>query len=65
MEGALVNDISTDDLKGLVAPWLTEDGATSFYRQFAQANEQETAEVEPLFGKVRCPIKIIWGEDDP
>lgn len=65
LEGALVNDISTDDLKGLVAPWLTKDGAPSFYRQFAQADEKYTAEVEPLFGQVRCSTKIIWGEDDP
>lgn len=65
IEGALVNDISPDDLSGLVAPWLTEDGAPSFYRQFAQADETYTAEVEPLFGKVRCPTKIVWGEDDP
>jgi pimeloyl-ACP methyl ester carboxylesterase len=65
IEGALVNDISADDLENLVAPWLTEDGAPSFYRQFAQADEKYTAEVEPHFGEVRCPTKIVWGEDDP
>lgn len=65
IEGALVNAISTEDLHGLVAPWLTENGAPSFYRQFAQADEKYTAEIEPLFGRVRCPAKIVWGEDDP
>lgn len=65
IEGALVNDISADDLKGLVAPWLTSDGAHSFYRQFAPADEKHTAEVEPLFGKVRCPTKIVRGEEVP
>lgn len=65
LEGALVNDIPADDLENLVAPWLTEDGASSFYRQFAQADEKYTAEVEPQFGAVRCPTKIVWGEDDP
>jgi pimeloyl-ACP methyl ester carboxylesterase len=44
---------------------LSEAGSSSFYRQFAQADEKYTAEVEPLFGKLRCPTKIIWGEDDP
>jgi pimeloyl-ACP methyl ester carboxylesterase len=29
------------------------------------ADEKYTAEVEPLFGKVRCPVKVIWGVDDP
>jgi pimeloyl-ACP methyl ester carboxylesterase len=63
--GALVNELPPEDVEGLVAPWLTEDGATSFYRQFAQADERYTAEVEPMYGDVRCPVKIVWGEDDP
>ncbi|MDT0683438.1 alpha/beta hydrolase [Roseicyclus sp. F158] len=65
VEGALIHEISVDDIDGLVAPWLTENGASSFYRQFAQADDNYTAEVEPLFGKVRCPTMIVWGEDDP
>ena len=65
IQGALVNDIPVEDFDALVAPWLTEDGALSFYRQFAQADERYTAEVEPHFGEVRCPVKIVWGEDDP
>lgn len=65
IEGALVNKIPDEDFNALVAPWLTDDGASSFYRQFAQADESYTAEVEPFFGQVRCPVKIVWGEDDP
>lgn len=65
IEGALVNEIPADDLEELVAPWLTEDGAPSFYRQFAEADEGYTAEVEPRFGQIRCPTRILWGEDDP
>lgn len=63
--GALVNALAPDDLDALVAPWLTEDGAASFYRQFAQADEAYTAEIEPMFGTIRCPVRVIWGEDDP
>jgi len=63
--GALVNDIPVADHDALVAPWLTEEGALSFYRQFAQADERYTAEVEPHLGEVRCLVKIVWGEDDP
>lgn len=63
--GALVNDISDDDLASLVEPWLTDEGRTSFYRQFAQADEKYTAEIEPLFSTIRCPTAIIWGELDP
>ncbi|MFN0262969.1 alpha/beta fold hydrolase [Tepidamorphus sp. 3E244] len=63
--GALAGDIAAEDREALVAPWLTEDGAPSFYRQFAQADERYTAEVEPMFGDIRCDVRVLWGEDDP
>mgnify|MGYP000754824879 CR=1 FL=1 len=63
--GALVNALSDDDLNGLVAPWLGDEGRSSFYRQFAQADERFTVEIEPLLGAMRCPVSILWGEDDP
>ncbi len=65
IQGALANDLSQVDFEQLVAPWLTDDGAQSFYRQFAQADEKYTAQVEPQLGLIRCPIKVIWGEADP
>lgn len=65
IRGALVNDLDPGDFERLVEPWLSEEGRTSFYRQFAQADEKYTAEVEPRFGAVRCPVKIAWGEEDP
>lgn len=65
IKGAMVSEIAGDDFAELVAPWLTEDGAASFYRQFAQADEKYTAEIEPMFGNVECPAMILWGEDDP
>ena len=65
IQGALVNPIPPDDFDRLVSPWLSEDGRISFYRQFAQADEKYTAEVEPSFGDIRCPVWIFWGEDDP
>lgn len=65
IQGAIVAGIHGDDLDQLVEPWLTEEGHGSFYRQFAQADERFTAEIEPQFGHVRCPTSIIWGEADP
>lgn len=65
IRGALASEILAEDLERLVEPWLTDEGADSFYRQFAQADEKYTAEMEPSYGKVRCPVKIVWGEDDP
>lgn len=65
VQGALAAEIDAGDVSALVAPWLSDDGRASFYRQFAQADEKFTAEVEPRYGQIRCPVKIIWGEDDP
>ena len=65
IKGALAGPIPPDDLEALIAPWLTPAGSSSFYRQFAQADEAFTAAVEPLFGTIRCPVQILWGEDDP
>ena len=65
IEGALVNDLADDDLKSLVAPWLSDDGQKSFYNQFAQADDKYTDEIYGLLGAMRCPVSILWGEDDP
>jgi pimeloyl-ACP methyl ester carboxylesterase len=65
VKGAIVNEIDPGDFDKLVEPWLSEEGRVSFYRQFAQADERYTAEVEPMFKDIRCPVEIIWGEDDP
>ncbi|MFC3228086.1 alpha/beta fold hydrolase [Marinibaculum pumilum] len=65
IRGALVNEIPQPDFDGLAAPWLGGEGVDSFYRQFAQADERYTAEVEPLYGHLRCPVRILWGAEDP
>jgi len=57
--------VGFEDLKNLIKPWLSEEGKDSFYRQFSQADEKYTAEIESLFEETRCPVKIMWGEDDP
>ncbi|NKI33585.1 alpha/beta fold hydrolase [Wenzhouxiangella sp. XN79A] len=63
--GALAHPVDSVDLDGLVAPWLRPDGQGSFYRQFAQADERFTDEFEPLLARMRCPVHVLWGEDDP
>ena len=65
IQGGIVKEIAVEDFDALVAPWLREDGSASFYRQFAQADEKYTEEVEAQFGEVRCQLKIVWREDDP
>ncbi|MEM8564227.1 MAG: alpha/beta fold hydrolase, partial [Pseudomonadota bacterium] len=46
IKGALVTDIGPEDFDALVRPWLSSAGQASFYRQFEQADESYTAEVE-------------------
>ena len=65
IEGALVNELADNDFERLRAPWLSEEGRTSFYRQFAQADERYTQEFEDRLDAMRCPVAILWGEDDP
>ncbi|MEZ5639107.1 MAG: alpha/beta hydrolase [Burkholderiaceae bacterium] len=63
--GAIVTPIDAEDQEALAAPWLSQEGRGSFYRQFAQADERYTAEVEALYPDIRCPVQIVWGADDP
>lgn len=65
IRGALVNDLADDDFTRLCAPWLSEEGRVSFYRQFAQADERYTREIEDKLDAIRCPVAILWGENDP
>jgi pimeloyl-ACP methyl ester carboxylesterase len=58
----------------LARPWICcpSDGAEagekqrSFIRQIAQANDADVAEMiaEDLYERVRCDVKIVWGEQD-
>jgi pimeloyl-ACP methyl ester carboxylesterase len=47
-----------------VDPWLGETGQSAFYRHIAQMDSRYTDEIEPLYGKLRCPVMILWGEQD-
>ena len=63
--GALVHDLKDDDRERLAQPWLSPTGKSAFYAQFNLADERFTAEVEPQFGDIRCPVSVLWGENDP
>lgn len=59
----------------LARPWIrleqesdayAEEKQRSFIRQIAQANDQDVAEMldANMYEKVRCDVKILWGEND-
>ena len=47
-----------------IEPWLGEEGQAAFYRQIAQNDQRYTDEVEPLYGQIKRPVLILWGEED-
>jgi pimeloyl-ACP methyl ester carboxylesterase len=48
----------------LVAPWSDPVGQAAFYRQIAQADQEYTDEVEPLYGSIDVPVQVVWGAQD-
>ena len=46
------------------APWTSEVGQAAFYRQIVQMSQQYTDEVEPHYPAIRCPVHLLWGEND-
>jgi pimeloyl-ACP methyl ester carboxylesterase len=64
IQGALSNPLETEEFDTLVRPWLDDAGQAAFYRQIVQASQQYTDEVEPRYANIRCPVQILWGEED-
>jgi pimeloyl-ACP methyl ester carboxylesterase len=64
IRGASYRGLADDDFAMLVEPWADEAGQSAFYRQIAQADERFTDEIEPAYGKLVEPVRIIWGSED-
>ena len=62
--GAAFCHLSPPTLQLYVDPWLGESGQAAFYRQIAQMDQRYTDEIEPRYREMRCPVRIIWGEQD-
>ena len=64
VSGAAARPLSENELEPYVAPWIGPVGQPAFYRQIAQMDQRFTDEVEPLYAKFRCPVALLWGEED-
>lgn len=62
--GAAFRPLPASALQLYVDPWLDASGQAAFYRQIAQMDQRYTDEIESRYGEMRCPVKIIWGEQD-
>jgi pimeloyl-ACP methyl ester carboxylesterase len=64
LRGAIARDMPEAELAPYIAPWLGPVGQPAFYRQIAQMDERHTDEIEARLDRVRCPVTILWGEED-
>lgn len=64
ISGAAHKSLRPEDLKLYVDPWTGEAGQAAFYRQIAQMDQCYMDEVEPHYGDIRCPVSILWGDED-
>ena len=62
--GAAFRPLPADVLQLYVEPWLSAAGQPAFYRQIAQMDQRYTDEIEPRYAQIRCPVSILWGEED-
>ena len=64
LRGAMFKAMTDEVLAPYVAPWLGAEGQPAFYRQIAQMDQHYTDEIEPRLATIRCPVSILWGEED-
>ncbi|MGN6669299.1 MAG: alpha/beta fold hydrolase [Trinickia sp.] len=64
LKGAANYALAADTLRIYSSPWLGEQGQAAFYRQIAQMDQRYTDEVQSRYGELRCPVSILWGEED-
>ena len=62
--GAAFRPLPASTLQLFVDPWVGGAGQPAFYRQIAQMDQRYTDEMESRYGEMRCPVRIIWGEQD-
>jgi pimeloyl-ACP methyl ester carboxylesterase len=62
--GAVANALREDEMALYLAPWLGAGGQEAFWRQVAQMDDKYSQEVEWRYSEIRCPVAIVWGEQD-
>ncbi len=64
LQGAAFRPLNEEALAVHMAPWQGRAGQAAFYRQIAQMNQRHTDEIEPCYGRLDCPVTVLWGERD-
>jgi len=64
VRSALHRPITDEALAPYLEPWQSERGQEAFYQQVAQMDISQTDEVQDRYGELRCPVQVLWGEQD-
>jgi pimeloyl-ACP methyl ester carboxylesterase len=64
IQGAAFHPLRPESLEAYAAPWVGPIGQPAFYRQIAQMDQLYTDEVEGAYGRMRCPVRLLWGIED-
>jgi len=66
VRGAAGSSLEGEEVDGLVGPWIggAEERA-SFYRQIAALRPEDTRDLVDTLDRVRTPVSIGWGAEDP
>lgn len=64
LQTAAHQPLSQEAMETYCRPWLGPVGQPAFYRQIAQMDQKYTDEVEPLYARLDCPVKVLWGAQD-
>ena len=64
VRSAVHRPITDEALAPYLEPWKGEIGQRAFYAQIAQMDVAQTDEVQDRYGALRCPVQVLWGEED-
>lgn len=64
LQSAMKRKASRETLAPYAEQWIGVEKQAAFYRQIAQMDQRYTDEVQDLYSQIRCPVQILWGEDD-
>ena len=64
VSGAAFRPLPAEILDLYCSPWRGDVGQAAFYRQIALMDQMFTDEIADRILTVRCPVLILWGEED-
>ncbi|KZM50465.1 alpha/beta hydrolase [Labrenzia sp. OB1] len=64
LQSAMKRKASRETLTPYEEQWIGVEKQAAFYRQIAQMDQHYTDEIQDLYSEIRCPVQILWGEDD-